>query len=182
MHKSTNKMKLSIFLLHTQSCIFNICDLRGPSLSLVSCDSAGCESTWFFSLRSFSGFIYSELTLSYWISAYFPSLWDCRVQARPPLPVLQPSVDSPSHAEAYLPQPNCLKGGGQGQHVCSGCCTCLLKHLSSGGKKERKCTAWSCLLAISLQRDALSLQSILHSFLKLIPNKTHQWMQFLKHW
>lgn len=27
-----------------------------------------------------------------------------------------------------------------------------------------------------------SLQKTLHSFLKLIPNKTHQQMQFLKRW
>lgn len=152
MHKSTKKNEIINFsvtysVLHIQH-MWSAWSFFIPGVMPLS--PAGCESTWFFSWGVFqASYLQNWHYYCYWISAYFPSLWDCRVQVLPSLPVLWLSGDSPSRVEAYLPRPNCLKGGGQGQHVCSDWYTCLLKRLSSGDNKERECTAWSCLPAIS---------------------------------
>lgn len=145
MHKE--KMKLSVFLLYIQSCIFSACDLCGPSLALVSCHSIwqdvnplGFFPEEFFRLHIFRIAIRLLIFCLFSIPVGLQS-------SSPSFPVLQLWGDSPSCVVAYLPWPNCWWGTGA---TCLFRLTCfLLNNISSGANKERECMAWSCLLAIS---------------------------------
>lgn len=140
-------MKLSVFVLYIQSCMFSACDLCGPSLALVSCHSLwqDVNPLVFFPEEFFRLHVF-RIAIRLLIFCLF-SIPVGLQSSSPSFPVLQLLGDSTSCVVAYLPWPNCWWR--TGQHVCSDWYTCLLNHLSSGSNKEREYMAWSCLLAIS---------------------------------